>query len=442
VLPFRSIRTLSLAFAVAIAAATVATAAGVYWLLGSTIDWQIDKRLLAEQHELMFGAPSREELARRITEEAQRRDSGDIGFLLARGDQRIAGNIAPRHALPPGASTVGADLGVPGLSRGRALVTTTPTGDRLTLVIESEPVDDHDRHRLIVIAAGFCAILLLAVAAVATLGALIRRRIDAVRATADAIVEGDSHARLPVDGSDSVFDRQARSFNHMLDRIDGLMANLRHVSSDIAHDMRSPLARLHTRLSALARSGDGSPEALTAAVADCEQLLAMFAAILRIADVEGGDARAGFALLDWGALTAETAASLDALAEDGGRELRIAPSCPTPILGDRRLLVQLLVNLIENAVHHTPPGTRITIAVRHDGPVAELNVADDGPGIAAADRATALRRFGRLETSRNRPGHGLGLAFADGVARRHGGTLTLDDGAPGLIVRVRVPLAA
>jgi signal transduction histidine kinase len=425
--------------------ASLFTGVAVYFALVGAIDNAVDKRLQSERRELLHGDPDAATLARRIHSEARLRDSGDIGYLLTRGGRPLAQNIQPMHSLPIGYSTVGSDIGIPGLTRGRALVEDRSDGTRLTMVIESEPIDRHDAHRMLILVAGFGTVLVLVVVGVLALGLTVRTRIDALRRTAEAIVEGDLGARVPVVGRDGSFGRQAEAFNRMLDRIEGLMESLRGVSNDVAHDLRTPLARLRARLGAIAAQPQAAPiqDAMADAVEECDEILAMFGAILRIVEVEGGHARAGFRAIDLATVAEDAALSLDAMVEESGHVLRPGPWQRATIQADRHLIVQAIVNLIENAVHHTPPGTTIRVAVERQGEQAVLTVADDGPGIAVADRPVALRRFGRLDASRNGGGHGLGLPLIAAIVRLHRGELMLD--APGgeqsgLLVSVRLPL--
>jgi signal transduction histidine kinase len=442
VAPFRSLRAIAFTFIAAISLATLLTFAAVYLALLGAIDRQVDKRLAGESAELLQGDPDVALLGLRIGEESRRRDSGDIGFLLVdpRG-RRLAGNIAPAGQIPLGASTLDPGAGILGLSRGRALVRRLPDGAVLTLAAESEPIDHHDTQRVLILALGFGAILLLVIFGTLALSLMIRRNIEAMRVAAEAIVEGDLRARVPVAAPGTAFGRQAEAFNRMLDRIEALMASLAQISNDVAHDLRTPLARLHGRIALLAGQPEAAP-ALQAAAAESEDLLAMFAAILRIAEIEGGDRRAMFARLDLGALAADVAESLQVMVEDSGRVLSLGTFASAPVDGDARLLTQLLVNLIENAVNHTPPGATITVEVAVEAGRAVLGVTDDGPGIAEPDRARALRRFGRLDASRGSPGHGLGLPLVQAIAWLHHGSLELSDAAPGLAARVRFPLAS
>ncbi|MGN7999013.1 ATP-binding protein [Sphingomonas sp. 22176] len=441
----RSLGRIAIAFALALSATIGLAGLGVYVALLEAIDHQVDLRLQGEARELLEGRAGVPEIVRRIARESSERESADIGFLLRdSAGRRIAGNIAPAHPLPIGVSTVTDDAAIPGLSRGRAWVARLPGGETLSLVAESEPIDQHDHRRLRILAIGFGAVVALLLIGTFALIRAIRINIAAISGTAEAIIDGDLRARVPVERPGSVFGGLAVTFNRMLDRIGELMTGMRSISNDIAHDLRTPLARLHGRLAALADAPEAAPvrEELAEAVAESEEILAIFAAILRITEIEGGERRAGFARLDLAALAADVGEGLALLVTENGRYF-MAPS-PTesvPVEGDPRLLTQLIVNLIENAVTHTPPGTTIRLDVRREGNKALLCIADNGTGIPPAERERALRRFGRLDASRHTRGHGLGLPLALAIARLHHGTLALEDAEPGLRVALRMTLA-
>ncbi|ARR53863.1 two-component sensor histidine kinase [Rhizorhabdus wittichii DC-6] len=447
----RSLRALTAAFLVAFITATGLTGLAVYRATHGTIVALVDQRIASVSGELAAmgthsGTP---ELVRQIDALARERDTGDLGLLLTTANGRfLAGNIRLRRALPEGFSTVGRALGLKGLSTGRALVRPIGDGLILTVVAETEPFDDYNAARARIYLFGFGSIILVVVAGVATFGFVIGRRIVAMRRTVEAIVDGDMQRRVPVDGSDSAFDQQARAFNAMLDRIAALMAEISNVSNDIAHDLRTPLARLRGRLQALAQRADGGtpPPAIAAeieaAIAESDTLLAMFAAILRIAEIEGGARRAGFERVDLGAIAHHVATTMQPAAADAGRSLADGDPVHLPVAGDRRLLAQALINLVENAIRHTPEGSRIHIAATRTGDQAVVAVEDDGPGIPAAERARALRRFGRLDGSRASSGHGLGLPLVESIARLHRGTLSLDDAGPGLRAVIALPIAS
>ena len=241
-------------------------------------------------------------------------------------------------------------------------------------------------------------------------------------------------------GSGDEIDRLAESLNRMLGRIEELMDKLRHVTSDIAHDHRTPLGRLRQRLEA-ARIKQRSPaayeEVIDASITDTDTLLRTFDAMLRIAEIEAGAARARFAAVDLSAIAENVGEVFLPVAEDHGQRLMAEVAPGVGVHGDRELITQMLVNLIENSLHHAPQGTLVPIGLEKQGDFPILVVADSGQGIPIEERERVLRRFYRLDGSRSSPGSGLGLSLVAAIAKLHGAELTLDDNNPGLRVSVR-----
>lgn len=272
------------------------------------------------------------------------------------------------------------------------------------------------------------------------------RRIEAINQVGREIMEGDLSRRVPTDGSGDEFDQLAVNLNLMLARIEALMASVRQVSDNIAHDLRTPLSRLHTKLSQLrdAEPGVETATGVGEAITDAEELLAAFNALLRIARVESGSRRAAFADQDPAVLLDDVAELYEPLAADKGQTLLVAPATEAEaarIHGDRDLLFQALANLLDNAIKYTPPGGQIQIAAMPSATGVALSVSDSGPGIPSELRSKVLQRFYRVDASRNAPGHGLGLSLVQAVAQLHGAELTLDDAAPGLRVTLHFPAA-
>ena len=283
--------------------------------------------------------------------------------------------------------------------------------------------------------------VVLALGAGALIAQALLRRVDAVARTADAIIAGDLSQRIALSGSRDDFDRLSATLNAMLDRIAGLMENLRQVSNDIAHDLRTPLSRLRQGLEdarARARTTEDYQEARDRAIGEADRLLETFSALLRIAQIEAGARRAAFRPVDLSDVMRTVAEAYEPSAEEGGRHLRAAIPAGVVIPGDRELLVQLFANLVENALHHTPPGTDILVSLltAPDGGIVAA-VADTGPGIPVGEHENVLRRFYRLERSRTTPGNGLGLSLAAAVVDLHRGVLHLRDNQPGLMVEIR-----
>lgn len=258
----------------------------------------------------------------------------------------------------------------------------------------------------------------------------------------DAVSKGDLSQRVPGNGSNAAFDMQAQAFNRMLDCISEQVDEIRNVTNGVAHELRTPLARLRNRLNLLAHDPKAAAVrgSIEEAQAEADRLLHLFSALLRIAEVDSGARRQDFRPVNLTGLTEECVDALDAAIEESGH--RISRHFPggVAMLGDGPLLSQMIVNLLENAMRHTPAGTRIAIGLAQENPGwARLTVADDGPGIPPADRARALDRFGRVSGVSNSRGHGFGLTLVASIVRLHGGTLELGDADPGLEVTILFP---
>jgi signal transduction histidine kinase len=285
---------------------------------------------------------------------------------------------------------------------------------------------------------------LAAVLVVGAVGGLILSRrtlaqVDGITRTARAIGDGRLSQRVAVRRNGDEFDALGATLNRMLDRIEQLVANVRDVSTGIAHDLRTPLARLRQRLEDLrARTAQEAQQAeLGTAIAEVDAILQTFAALLRLAEVNAGTLRAGFRPVDLSSLVRQVAEAYEPLGEDRDIVLETGIEERIELLGDAHLLQQLLANLLENALQHA--GRGLTVALRlHQEPVCTvLEVADNGRGIPAADREKMLRPFERIDTGHG--GSGLGLALAAAIARLHEADLQLLDNYPGLLCRVAFP---
>jgi signal transduction histidine kinase len=239
---------------------------------------------------------------------------------------------------------------------------------------------------------------------------------------------------VPVAGRGDEFDQVAEVINDMLDRISRLMDGVRQVSNAIAHDLRTPITRARTRLEDALLHAD-TPEALRAAIeratADLDGIVAIFQALLRIAEIEAGSRRSAFTRIDIAPLLAEVEELYGALAEE--RDIALVTRIPTevPAYGDKALVQQAVANLLDNAVKFSPPGGTVRLTATTGTRVA-ITVSDEGPGIPPEDRAKATDRFYRGESARSTPGSGLGLSLVAAVANLHGGELRLEDNQPGL----------
>ena len=290
---------------------------------------------------------------------------------------------------------------------------------------------------------GFGLLLALSLAAIG--GAIVSKtflqRVDSITRTAEAIIEGDIGQRIPLSGSGDDMDRLASTLNRMLDRIGTLMDTLRHVSTDIAHDLRTPLGHLrHALDDARERARDVSEykSAISRAIEETDAILDTFSALLRIAQIESGSRRAGFRTANLSEIATRVTQSFAPTAEEQGRTLTTAIAPNVEINGDRELITQLMANLVDNAIRHTPPGAAIHLSLS-SGEKCVLEVSDNGPGISAEERDKVFDRFYRQEASRTTPGNGLGLTLASAIAALHHAQIALLDNAPGLKVRVEFP---
>lgn len=335
----------------------------------------------------------------------------------------------------------------------RALVETVilPGGFRLMV---GRDLAEADRFRTVIWRTGGWSILVVLALAV-TGGVFVARRvltrIDQMTETTRLIMAGDFSGRLNVSGTDDELDRLAHSLNMMLERIQELMKGLKEVSDNIAHDLKTPLTRLRNSAEDALRHSDSVDDlrlALDRVIDEADDLIKLFNALLMIARAEAGGAYERGDRLDLSAIAHEVAELYEPLAEEAGLNLKVHAEVPNMINGSRELLAQALANLIDNAIKYSPEpdksdglqSNEIIVAVERKKGVIELSVADCGPGIAEPDRGRVLDRFVRLETSRTRPGSGLGLSLAVAIARLHKGSLKLEDNAPGLRVVFSLPV--
>lgn len=269
------------------------------------------------------------------------------------------------------------------------------------------------------------------------------RRIAAVARTAQAVSAGQLDVRTPVGPGaprDDV-DNLARTFNTMLDRVSALLGQVRQVSTDIAHDLRTPLTRLRQKLERLTAQAENDPvmlEAIRGLDRDVSEILRTFDAMLQLSEIEamgaGGRSRP-VAAHDLAEIAGRVAHAFRPDIEESGRSLSIDVD-PAWVMGDDRLIAQAVANLVENTLRHTPQGANVAVSVQAREGRAELVVQDNGPGVPSAQSDAVLKPFVRLEPSRRMPGSGLGLSIVAAIAARHQARLTLEDARPGLRVRI------
>ncbi|WP_372785469.1 ATP-binding protein [Phenylobacterium sp.] len=423
------------------ALAVVALGAITLFSTRHALSEQFDARIRAESAALV--QEYRSEGLKGVVDAVHERDHtpGSLDFgLQGPSGEPLAGRLATTRAA----------MGWSLLRRGgqareepvRLFAVALPDGYKLLVGDDEERIEALDGTVLRGFGMAFIGVVILGVAGGYALSGDVHRRLAAITGTAEAIIDGDLARRVPVRGSDDDLDRLALTFNRMLDRIAALMESLRQVSNDIAHDLRTPLTRLRQKLEAgLAAPPERGP-ALEGALADLDSILDTFAALLRIAQIEGGARRAAFRPCDLASVARTVTEAFAPSAEEMHRALSLAAETGVIVDGDAELLTQMLVNLVENALRHAGPNTRIAVEVARRGRAATLLVTDNGPGVPEAERERLFDRFYRLERSRSTPGSGLGLALVAAVARLHGAEVELLDARPGLQARVTFPEAA
>jgi signal transduction histidine kinase len=266
-------------------------------------------------------------------------------------------------------------------------------------------------------------------------------RLGRLADTIGLVAEGDLSRRAPETVGGDAFDRLARQLNAMLDKLERLMAELRIVTDSLAHDLRSPLARLRTRTenALLLPDSEQRDGALSGLLAETDIIMRMLSMLIEISRSEAVS-RDRFTTIDPAALIEEIGELYEPVAEDAGLHLSVAiEGQPRPLALHRELMTQALTNLIDNALRHAASGRAVALRLIQERNALVFQVEDRGPGIAERDREQALRRFGRLDTARTAPGAGLGLSLIQAVAQLHGGSFDLDNNAPGLIARIRLP---
>jgi len=377
---------------------------------------------------------------------------GRIGAVYMLADssfERIAGNVThwPFDGMPaearPEFEIATIEPGRRAVHSVRAAVRTLPGGD---LLLVGTDISQGQRFAEKFRFATLCGIGLSTLAAALAgfwFSYKLARRVGEVTSTCQRIMAGESGRRLPVAGTKDEFDALAASVNRVLDRLEEQAGTLRATFDSTAHDLRAPLHRLRTRMDALLlRSPPLEPavyESIESALREVDHLQRTLSTLLQIALAESGAPLAAPAAVDVGELAAELVELFEPVAAAQGLTLECSPEPQANVQGNRQLLAQLLTNLIENGLKYVPSGGRIEVAVRRLADRVRLTVSDNGPGIAAENRARALQPFVRFGAGSKSEGGGLGLSLVAAIARLHRGRLELENNAPGLRVVVDLP---
>jgi signal transduction histidine kinase len=319
----------------------------------------------------------------------------------------------------------------------RVLVTDLPGNYRLAVGRNLVGQEKLLRGTLVVVFFAVGVIFLVALTGGAFMGYGVLKRIDAVSLTAGEIMEGDLAQRLPVGGRDDEFERLSLKLNAMLERIEQLLAGMRNVTDNVAHDLRGPLTRLRNRLEVTLLEQRSKPEyrdVIETTIGDAEDLIKTFNALLSIAQAEAGVRAEDWTKQDLGTLAEEIAELYEPIAEDQGLSFDLAVEPGLKVSANRQLLAQALSNLLDNAIKYAGRGGRVELTVARAQGRPSIQVADTGPGIPLEDRERALKRFVRLDAARSTPGNGLGLSLVKAVANLHRAKLRLENNHPGLRV--------
>jgi signal transduction histidine kinase len=364
-------------------------------------------------------------------------EKGDMRvFYLGTPDgRRLAGNAGAFKNAKGVETVTAADLGLSTDDRFR-IVTGMLDGNRLLVGQSLEATEDLAQIIFSSFAWMSFATSLLAVAAGIYLGLRAQKRIDAIAQTMNEISDGHLAKRVHLTGRGDDIDVISGQINAALDRLSDLMEGMRRVSADIAHDLKTPLNRLKLILEdAAMRENSGNPvgQQLQEALEESDHINATFEALLRISQIEAGARKSRFTTLDMKQIFENVADILAGVAEDNDQSIVFSADAEAcfPIEGDKELLTQLVLNLVENAINHCPAETRITLSVRRLDGRNVAAVEDNGPGIEEGERDKVFRRLYRLDKSRNSPGNGLGLSMVKAIADLHGLTVKIEDCNPG-----------
>ena len=314
-------------------------------------------------------------------------------------------------------------------------------GARLFVGRDIEDIDEREELIEQLMLWGAVAVVILGLAGGLLMSVAVGRRIETVTATARQVIAGDLSGRVPTRGSGDDFDRLGDTLNDMLARIEALVEAVSRVSDSIAHELRTPLARLQAELEELGDEEDPAERRrlVEAATAEAARLQATFDALLRIARLESGRHAIKRQPVELARLLDDASEFYAPEAEARGMTLNVCCDSGVAVDGDANLLFQAVTNLLDNALKHAPAGSRVTVAARREAGATVVEVADDGPGIPETHRAKVTERFYRVPGSEARDGIGLGLTLVAAIARAHGAALEMADNRPGLAVRLRFP---
>ena len=441
---------LALGYGVLVVVTMTVISAALYFGTVGVIDREIDAkvsrifRLLIERYET-GGADGLRSRITQLLSDGIEQDT-EVYAVLDGAGRSVVGNVSGvDHGAPLDRMTVQSIARDGRPSTSRLFLHRLPSGD--LLVVGRDLQDLHAIEELVLRAllVGGLVTLLLAVGGAALVRRQLEHRIAAIRRTALEIEAGDLSRRIPVPNAEDEFTRLNRDINRMLDRIQRLMEGVRDVSNAIAHDLRTPLSRLRNRLDEILRP-DATTEQLrevaVTSIHGIDELIVIFDKLLQIAEAETATRRQSFQPVALKTLIGDLVDLYDAAAEAHGVTLVTDVIGEPTALGDKDLIASAAANLVDNALKYGGrEATTVRIGAREDRETVSIVVQDEGPGIASEEKTKVVTRFYRLDRSRSLPGNGLGLAIVTAISHLHGGKLSLEDAAPGLIARIVLPRA-
>jgi signal transduction histidine kinase len=324
----------------------------------------------------------------------------------------------------------------------RARFATFSDGYHLLVAMDISDLSEFAKKINTALALVIALLLVLAGAASVSVTRRTVGRIETINATSRLIMQSGLDKRIPLHGTRDEWDQLAENLNSMLDRIETLMGEVKHVTDNVAHDLRTPLSRVRGRLEKACsrpREAKSDQSLIEATIADLDGLLRLFSSLTRISQIETSGGTGLFASVNLTKIAADVVELFDATAEATGGHLKLIGDQRVFIRGDRDLLSDAIANLIDNAIKHGGETGRVTVEVTHRDGEAIISVSDSGPGIPVEERANVFKRFYRLERSRGSPGNGLGLSVVAAVGRLHGADIEMLDNLPGLKVQLRFP---
>lgn len=420
----------------------------VYWSTLSYVHDHADREIAAELQILdgAYKTAGRQGLVAAIARQTEGGRNDDTVYLLTDASLApLAGNLARWPAALPG-ERGRADIEDHGPgAHGRLLRVTFETLQDGSRLLTGKDIGDLETFswNIRMAIAGVSAFLVVLAGAVSL--AVTRRtvgRIAAINATSRAIMQRGPGQRIPLRGTRDEWDQLASNLNLALARIEELMGEVKQVSENVAHDLRTPLTRMRARLEkALARPRDAArdEELLGDTIGELDAVLGMFTSLLRISQIEADGRRAGFRAVNLADIVEEVVELFDAAAEDVGACIEVRASAGVAVIGDRDLLFDAIANVIDNAIKHGGSAGPVIVEVTDRAGDPVISVGDRGPGIPEARRKDVFKRFYRLERSRHTPGNGLGLSLVAAVANLHGARVDMLDNDPGLMVRLSFP---